>query len=119
MTKSQSGHGAHDVLAEVLEKELNASQIGLRVPSFAAVAVVAMKTDFVGTVPRHMATAIGKELGLSAFAPPLAIPRVEIAQFWHERFHRDPSHRWLRRLIKGRVGRGPRLGAAVTRPSIS
>ena len=99
VSKLQSGHGAHDVLAEALEKELSPAQIGLRVPSFAAVAVVAMKTNIIGTLPRHLATTIGRELGLRSFVPPIEIPRIEIAQFWHERYHRDPGHRWLRGLI--------------------
>jgi hypothetical protein len=25
-------------------------------------------------------------------------PRIEIAQFWHERYHRDLGHKWLRPL---------------------
>jgi DNA-binding transcriptional LysR family regulator len=100
VSRSQSGHGAHDMLAEVLESELNPAQIGLRVPSFGAVAVVAMKTNIIGTLPWHLATSIGGELGLSAFKPPIEIPKIEIAQFWHERYHRDPGHRWLRELIK-------------------
>jgi hypothetical protein len=33
-----------------------------------------------------------------AFDPPVALPRIEIAQFWHERYHRDVGHRWLRNL---------------------
>jgi DNA-binding transcriptional LysR family regulator len=107
VARSQSGHGAHDVLAETLERELDPSQIGLRVPSFAAVAVVAMKTNIIGTVPKRLATMIGKELGLGSFVPPIEIPRIEIAQFWHERYHRDPGHRWLRALITAEFGGGP------------
>src|SRR5262249_45699577 len=30
------------------------------------------------------------QLNLITFAPPL-----EIAQYWHERYHRDPGHRWF------------------------
>jgi hypothetical protein len=29
---------------------------------------------------------------------PVPLPSIEIAQFWHERFHRDAGHKWLRNL---------------------
>jgi len=39
---------------------------------------------------------VAAPLGLAAFKTPLQLPRIEIAQYWHERFHRDAAHRWLR-----------------------
>jgi hypothetical protein len=39
---------------------------------------------------------------------PIDIPRFRIAQYWHDRFHSDPSNRWLRgvfsRLFGSRQG---------------
>ena len=33
---------------------------------------------------------------MNVFQTPVTLPRIEIAQYWHERYHRDPAHRWLR-----------------------
>ncbi len=70
----------------------------LRVPSFVAGAIVAAETDAVATLPTNLAQRLAGPLGLVAFEPPIALPRIEIAQFWHERYHRDAGHKWLRNL---------------------
>jgi DNA-binding transcriptional LysR family regulator len=70
----------------------------LRVPSFVAAAIVAAETDGVAILPTNLARRLATPLGLAAFDPPVALPRIEIAQFWHERYHRDVGHRWLRNL---------------------
>ena len=74
------------------------SNILLQVPSFIAGAIVASQTDGVATLPANLAGLVARPLGMSVFKPPVSLPRIEIAQYWHERFHRDAAHRWLRAL---------------------
>ncbi|MGG5867575.1 hypothetical protein ACQT30_17000, partial [Klebsiella pneumoniae] len=31
--------------------------------------------------------------------PPLAVAGFEMLMLWHERWHRDPAHQWLRQFI--------------------
>jgi hypothetical protein len=31
--------------------------------------------------------------------PGIAIPRIDLKQYWHRRFHQDPKNRWLRGLV--------------------
>jgi len=38
--------------------------------------------------------------------PPIKLPEFEIAQYWHERFDRDPGNQWLRSVINGQFGGG-------------
>jgi hypothetical protein len=45
-----------------------------------------------------LAQRLAGPLGLIAFETPIALPRIEIAQFWHERYHRDAGHQWLRNV---------------------
>jgi DNA-binding transcriptional LysR family regulator len=68
----------------------------LRLSSFIAAAIVASRTDGVATLPANVATFFAARLGLATFRPPMPLPTIEIAQYWHERYHRDPGHRWLR-----------------------
>jgi DNA-binding transcriptional LysR family regulator len=100
ITASSGGHAAHQVVQQALEALLPADRIQLRLPSFMAGAVVAARTDAITTIPEKLAVFISDRLGLATFNPPVALPKVEIAQFWHERYHRDPAHRWLRATIR-------------------
>jgi DNA-binding transcriptional LysR family regulator len=95
---SETGHAAHRTAHRVLSSTIAASNVMLRVPSFIAGAIVAAETDGVTTLPTNLARRLAAPLGLVAFDPPVALPRIEIAQFWHERYHRDVGHRWLRNL---------------------
>jgi DNA-binding transcriptional LysR family regulator len=82
----------------VLASEIKPSNILLRVPSFIAAAIVAAQSDGVATLPANLAYNLAGPLDLAVFKTPVALPRIEIAQFWHERFHRDPAHRWIRAI---------------------
>jgi DNA-binding transcriptional LysR family regulator len=95
VTASETGHGAHEVVQRALEAAIAPAQVLLRLPSFVAAAVAATQSDGVATVPDNLARAL-RSLGLVSFRPPIAIPSIAVAQYWHERYQRDPGHRWLR-----------------------
>jgi DNA-binding transcriptional LysR family regulator len=82
----------------VLTRVIAPSSILLQVPSFIAGAIVASQTDGVATLPANLAGLVAGPLGMSVFRTPVTLPRFEIAQYWHERSHRDPAHRWLRSI---------------------
>ena len=96
ITASETGHAAHLETQRVLTRAIAPSNILLQVPSFIAGAIVASQTDGVATLPANLAALVGAPLGMSVFRTPVALPRFEIAQYWHERYHRDGAHRWLR-----------------------
>jgi DNA-binding transcriptional LysR family regulator len=96
ITASETGHSAHLEAQRALTRAIAPSNILLQVPSFIAGAVVASQTDGVVTLPANLAALVAAPLGMSVFRTPVALPRIEIAQYWHERYHRDPAHRWLR-----------------------
>jgi DNA-binding transcriptional LysR family regulator len=98
VTGSETGHAAHRTAHRVLSSAIASANVMLRVPSFIAGAIVAAETDGVATLPTNLAKRLAEPLGLIAFEPPIALPRIEIAQFWHERYHRDAGHKWLRSL---------------------
>ncbi len=98
VTGSDTGHAAHRTAHRVLSSAIAPANVMLRVPSFIAGAIVAAETDGVATLPTNLAKRLAGPLGLVAFEAPIALPRIEIAQFWHERYHRDAGHKWLRNL---------------------
>jgi DNA-binding transcriptional LysR family regulator len=90
---------AHEELDRLLTAALPPENIALRVPGFVAAAMVAKYTDLVATLPLRVGTMLAEELGLQLVRPPLALPRVAIGLFWHERSHRDPANKWLRAVF--------------------
>jgi DNA-binding transcriptional LysR family regulator len=93
---SATGHAAHQMVQHSLEAEIAEENIMLRVPSFVVAALIASRTDSVATIPANLANSLAEQLGLAPIRPPLPLPQFEIAQFWHEKYQRDPGHRWLR-----------------------
>jgi DNA-binding transcriptional LysR family regulator len=107
-TASEIGHAAHSQAERVISAKIASSNILLRVPSFLAGAIVASQTDGIAMLPENLAASVAVPLGLATFKPPLQLPRIEIAQYWHERFHRDAAHRWLRAVTFELFGEGGR-----------
>ncbi len=99
ITASETGHAAHVEAQRVLASLIAPANIVLRVPSFVAGAIVASQTEGVVTLPKNLADIIAGPLGLAAFRTPLQLPRIDIAQYWHERYHRDGAHQWIRSVI--------------------
>ncbi len=96
VTASETGHSAHAMAQQAIEAAIAPERVLLRLPSFVAAALVAAETDGVATLPANLALAIADRLNLASIRPPVAIPPIAVAQYWHERYHRDPGHRWLR-----------------------
>lgn len=96
VTASETGHAAHGTAQRVLTAQISPANIMLRVPSFIAGAIVAAETDGLATLPANLAKRLAAPLGLVAFETPITLPRIEITQYWHERYHRDAAHRWFR-----------------------
>jgi DNA-binding transcriptional LysR family regulator len=107
-TASEIGHAAHSQVERAISAKIAPANILLRVPSFLAGAIVASQTDGIVTLPENLAASAAARLGLVAFKTPLQLPRIEIAQYWHERFHRDAAHRWLRAMTFELFGEGRR-----------
>jgi len=108
ITASEIGHAPHSQAERAISTKIAPSNILLRVPSFLAGAIVASQTDGIATLPANLAASVAAPLGLVAFKTPLALPRIEIAQYWHERFHHDAAHRWLRAMTFELFGEGRR-----------
>jgi DNA-binding transcriptional LysR family regulator len=96
-----TGH-AHQLAERALEKALPAEHITCRVPTFVTAAFLASQTDAVVTVPQGMAATLAAPLNLRSFPPPLKLPRIEVSQYWHERFHREPGSQWIRGVFASR-----------------
>jgi DNA-binding transcriptional LysR family regulator len=98
VTAHETGH-AHAEAERILEATIPEANLGLRVPGFVAAAMAVKRTDMVATMPANLAAYVAAEFDLAIIPAPLDLPRVEIVLSWHERFHRDPANRWIRRVL--------------------
>ena len=94
-----SGH-AHQTAERALEAAIPRANIICRIPMFIGAAVVAKHTDAVATLPLSIAAVLAKDLDLQVITPPIKLPKIDIYQYWHERFHRDPGNQWIRSIFK-------------------
>jgi DNA-binding transcriptional LysR family regulator len=104
VTASETGHSAHRMAQEAIEGTVTAEHALLRLPSFIAAALVAAETDGVATLPANLAMSLKDRLQLATFQPPVKMPLIAVAQYWHARYHQDPGHRWLRQTCFGLFG---------------
>ncbi len=103
-----TGH-AHKLAERAVESAIPAGNIICRVPIFIAAAVIAKHTDAVATLPMSIATVLAQDLNLEIIRPPIKLPKIDIFQYWHNRFHRDPGNKWIRAVFSTlfRTGRAP------------
>jgi DNA-binding transcriptional LysR family regulator len=74
-------------------------RVVLRMPHFAAAAVVVSKTDLVVTLPEGLAREVAKGLGLVSAALPLVVPGFTFSIGYSSSFENDPAHRWFRQQV--------------------
>jgi DNA-binding transcriptional LysR family regulator len=102
-----TGH-AHKLAEQAVEAAIPPENIICRVPIFIAAAIVAKHTNAVATLPLSIATVLAEDLNLEIIRPPIKLPKIEIFQYWHNRFNGEPASRWIRSVF-AELFRTPRL----------
>lgn len=96
----------HRIVEEFLASHQLHRDIAVVVPSFAAAAAIASRTDWVAGMPRRMAAAFLRQLPLVTVAMPVPAVRFRIQLVWHERTHEDAGAECFRALIVSASSRG-------------
>ncbi|HDY8422891.1 TPA: LysR family transcriptional regulator, partial [Klebsiella pneumoniae] len=71
-------------------------RVVLSVPHFLFMLETLRNSDLVAVLPERL---VRGQSGLVVVEPPLAVAGFEMLMLWHERWHRDPAHQWLRQFI--------------------
>lgn len=87
----------------------------LELPGFLGLTTIVSSTDLVATVPRHIGETLSRSGTIRVVSCPVRIAGFTVRQYWHDRFHRDPGHRFLRSLCAELFSGGPRLRDPVDR----
>ncbi|MEZ4320744.1 MAG: LysR family transcriptional regulator [Myxococcota bacterium] len=99
----RTGNGAGNLLDAQLRDRGLERRVGLEVPSFLAGLLALAGSDLVMNVPSPFADAALRRMGLVCAPPPIPLASIGLSMAWHERFHRDPAHRWVRERVHGAV----------------
>lgn len=75
-------------------------QIGVRVPDLTVTPGIIAKTNFIATLPKRIVAHFAVNLDLLLLPPPFALAELYVLMVWHERTHRDPTHRRVRQMIR-------------------
>lgn len=86
-----------------LERALNAAgarhRIRVRLPQYLGAPHFIISSDMLWSVPATLAHTLAQHFDLKIVPHPLDLPEIEVALYWHDRYHRDPANKWLRELI--------------------
>lgn len=93
---SPDGGGFHGITDTALQALGLQRQVALSVPHFLFVMAALASTDLVALLPARL---VQGNSALQWVEPPVKVPGYQMTMLWHERYHRDPGHVWLRELI--------------------
>ncbi len=108
LTLSQFSNAGHVLVkpkgaaphGEDIERALSSRAVGARIAvqisHFHGVAALITTSDLIATIPSRLAASLQQLANIKVFPPPIALPKIRVSIYWHERFHRDPGNAWLR-----------------------
>lgn len=97
MMVSPLGH-AHGPVDEILASLGKKRHVSLIVPYFMQVADALLNSDLIVTLQRRACTELMKSFPLSISESPINMRPVNYFMFWHKRYDKDSTNRWLRQV---------------------
>ncbi len=83
-------------LDKILDRPLTQERkIGVQVTQYISLLAVVANSEYIATVPKHLATRYADALGLAVYDFPMSVPTVPIYMMWAKALDQDPAHRWL------------------------
>jgi DNA-binding transcriptional LysR family regulator len=76
-----------------------ARHVALKVPHFLAGAMLVADSDMILTLPSRLAHRLAEKIPIKVLDLPLQVSSLSPAMIWHERFHSDPAHIWVRQQV--------------------
>ena len=90
---------AHAEMENYLRKQGFGGTSRLIVPQFMVLPLLIPGSKLLVVMPSRLAKTFAQFLPIKILRPPVPLRPYDIKIYWHERFHRDPANRWLRRSL--------------------
>jgi LysR family transcriptional activator of mexEF-oprN operon len=88
------------IVDDALKERGTSRKVILRVSSMHSSSAVVAGTDLLAVVPERIAIAKANAHSLQVLHLPFPVERVDVTILWHDRWHREPVHAWLRCILK-------------------
>ena len=75
-------------------------RVATRVATPMTLARIVAESDLIATLPKRLAEDYARMMPLQVIETPVPVRNFDISMVWHERFHRDPAHIWLRQQVR-------------------
>lgn len=99
----------YEIFERALARRGLKRRVALSIPHFLSIPMVIADSDLIVTVPHVLAQVFARSTNIRLVAPPIKVGNYDVRQYWHERFHKDPTNRWLRTALAERFRGGPDL----------
>jgi len=86
----------HGIIERTLVAHGLEDRIALRVQNFLVLPSIVAASELIAIVPHSVGSQISPQDAVKLLPLPVDIPAFDVRQCWHERYHDDPGHRWLR-----------------------
>lgn len=94
------GHGAQEQAVDHVFAAAGVTRrVAVRAAHAMGVTYMLATTDLLVVAPSRLAAACRELADVSILNLPVEIPRFQVKQHWHERFHQDPGNAWLRSVV--------------------
>ncbi|HKT96813.1 MAG TPA: LysR family transcriptional regulator [Paraburkholderia sp.] len=91
---------SQEVLERFLEKKRLHRRAVLETPHFMSLPFILTRTDLIATVPHAIGFAyVSEHASIALVEPPLPLPRFDLKQHWHRKYHNAPRGEWLRSVV--------------------
>ena len=85
-------------------------KVGVQVTQYISLLAAVANSEYIATVPLHLAERYADALGLAVYDFPIDVPPIPIYMMWSKAFDHDPANKWLlaqlRDVIQDMAGGG-------------
>lgn len=79
----------------LLERRLQ-RRIAVEVSHFMSLLEILPGSDLISTIPTNLAETLARYIKIKMIKLPMRPPTIDVFQFWHQRYQKDPGNAWLR-----------------------
>ena len=87
------------VIDEAVARQKKSLSVIFQLQNFMTVISALDSTDMIAAVPYKLAKKLTEKYTLQILEPPIRLPKMSYAAYWHEHNQRDAGHKWLRQII--------------------
>lgn len=93
---------SQELFEQLLTRYRVERRIVLSTPHFMSIPFIIAATDLLVTVPYAVGESFLKIPSIRLIRPPLDIPKFDLKQHWHRKYHKDEANAWIRTIIAKR-----------------